>query len=258
GSGQAFPPGDRRRRSRGRPRALCPCREPPGGGVFEHQGPGPAEAPLLEAYRVRKLHRLALDSSYRNLGRLRLAQGDLASASALLDRAVELAARPQGPVPSWEVYHFRGRVRLAQGRLRDALEDLRTAVRLARAWRRSAPPYDDARTGAEGVLDQVYSALVEAGNRLYLETGDPALIRETFEAAEENRGGSLREILFGRRAAAGDAAASWKALDRLEREEAEALRTQDPHAQDAVRATRAEIIRLQAVPDAVAQPAAAR
>ena len=196
-----------------------------------------------------------MDSSYRNLGRLRLAQGDLASASALLDRAVELAARPQGPIPSWDVYHFRGRVRLAQGRLREALEDLRIAARLARAWRWSAPPYDAARTGAEGMLDQVYSALVEAGNRLYLETGDAALIGETFEAAEENRAGSLRELLFGRRAAAADVAASWEALDRLQREEAQALRTQDPHAQDVVRATRAEIVRMQALPDAVAHPA---
>src|ERR1019366_7786395 len=86
-----------------------------------------AEAALLEAYRVRKLHRLALDSSYCNLGSLRLAQGDLASASTLLDRAVELTARPRGlsPIPSWEVYHSRGRVRLAQGRLREALAALR-------------------------------------------------------------------------------------------------------------------------------------
>jgi CHAT domain-containing protein len=215
-----------------------------------------AEAALLESYRVRKLHRLDLEDSCLNLGRLRLAQGDLASASALLDRAVELAARPMGPMSKWDVYHFRGRVRLAQGRLRDALEDLRTAVRLARAWRWSAPPDDDARTGAEGILEQVYSALVEAGNRLYFETGDPALIRETFEAAEENRASSLRELLFGRRAATVDAAASWKALDRLQREEVQALRTNDPHAQDVVRATRAEIIRMQALPDAVARPAA--
>jgi CHAT domain-containing protein len=214
-----------------------------------------AEAALLEAYRVRKLHRLDLESSYHNLGRLRLAQGDLASASALLDRAVELAARPQVPVPSWDVYHFRGRVRLAQGRLREALEDLRIAARLARAWRWSAPPYDAARTGAEGMLEQVYSALVEAGNRLYLETGDPALIRETFEAAEENRASSLRELLFGRRVTSVDVAASWKALDRLQFEEAQALRTQDPHAQDVVRATRAEIVRMQALPDAAAHPA---
>ena len=215
-----------------------------------------AEAPLLEAYRVRKLHRLALEGSYRNLGRLRLAQGDLASASALLDRAVELAAHPGGPIPSWDVYHFRGRVRLAQGRLREALDDLRIAARLARQWRWSAPPYDAARTGTEGMLDQVYSALVEAGNRLYLETGDAALIRETFEAEEEYRAGSLRELLFGRRPPAADVAASWKALDRLQREEAQALRTRDPRAQDVVRATRAEIIRTEALPDAAAPPAA--
>jgi len=213
-----------------------------------------AEAALLEAYRVRKLNRLALDSSYRNLGRLRLAQGDLVSASALLDRAVELAARPQGPIPSWDVYHFRGRVRLAQGRLREALDDLRIAARLARAWRWSAPPYDAARTGAEGMLEQVYSALVEAGNRLYLKTRDPALIGETFEAAEENRAGSLRELLFGHRAAPVDVAATGEALDRLQREEAQALRTKDPRVQDAIRATRAEIVRMQALPDAVAHP----
>ena len=215
-----------------------------------------AEAPLLEAYRVRKLHKLALDTSYRNLGRLRLEQGNLASASALLDRAVELAARPGGPIPSWDVYHFRGRVRLAQGRLREALDDLRIAARLAREWHWSAPPYDAARTGTEGMLDPVYSALVEAGNRLYLDTRDAALIRETFEAAEEYRTGSLRELLFGRRPAAVDVAASWKALDRLQREEAHALRTRDPHAEDVVRATRAEIIRAEALPDASAHPAA--
>ena len=216
-----------------------------------------AEAALLEAYRVRKLHRLPLDSSYCNLGSLRLAQGDLASASALLDRAVELTARPQGssPIPSWEVFHSRGRVRLAQGRLREALEDLRIAARLGRAWRWSSPPYDAARTGAEGLLDQVYSALVEAGNRLYLETGDPALIRETFEAAEENRASSLQELLFGHRTTSVAVAASWEALDRLQREEAQALRTQDPHSQDLVRATRAEIVRMQALPEAVTHPA---
>ena len=224
---------------------------------LKHGDPSKAEAPLLEAYRVQKLHKLALDSSYRNLGRLRLAQGDLVSASALLDRAVELVERPHVSIPSWDVYHFRGRVRLAQGRLREALEDLRTAVRLARAWRWSAPPYDNARTGTEGMLEQVYSALVEAGNRLYLETGDTALIRETFEAAEENRASSLRELFFGRRETFVDVAASGEALDRLQREEAQALRIHDPHAQDVVRATRAEIVRMQALPDVEAQPAAA-
>src|ERR1019366_4748296 len=101
-----------------------------------------AEPPLLEAYRIRKLHRLALDSSYRSLGRLRLEQGDLTSAATLMDRAVELSAQPRGGIPTWDIYHYRGRVRMAQGRLRDAMADLRIAVRLARDWRWNAPPDD--------------------------------------------------------------------------------------------------------------------
>jgi CHAT domain-containing protein len=215
-----------------------------------------AERALLEAYRVRKLHHLALDTSYRNLGRLRLEQGDLASASALLDRAAELAARPQGPIPTWDIYHYRGRVRLAQGRLREALEDLRIAVRLARAWRWSAPPGEAARVGVEGWLEQVHSALVETGNRLYLETRDPALIRETFEAAEENRANSLRALVSGRGATAtADLPAPyWETLVRLQRAEVEALRNKNPRAEEAVRATRAELIRMEASADPASDP----
>jgi len=167
-----------------------------------------AEPALLEAYRIRKLNHLPLDSSYRNLGRLRLEQGDLAAASALLDRAVELASSPHGPIPSWDAYHYRGRVRLAQGRLRDAVSDLRSSMELARAWRWSIPPDDTSRIGAEGWLEQLHSAMVEAGNRLYLETGDAALLRETFEASEENRANSLRALFF--RAAARQSAPTWR------------------------------------------------
>ena len=215
-----------------------------------------AEPPLLEAYRIRKLSHLALDSSYRNLGRLRLEQGDLASASALLDRAVALSASPDGPIPSWDVYHYRGRVRLAQGRLRDALSDLRISVRLARDWRWSMPADDASRIGAEGWLQLVHSAMVEAGNRLYLETGDAGLIRETFEAAEENRASSLRAMFSSRNAAAGSdlPAAYWEALKRLQRAEVEALRSEDPRADEALSAIRAELVRLEATGDAISAP----
>ena len=47
------------------------------------------------------------------------------------------------------------------------------------------------------MLDQVHSALVDVGNRLYLKTKDPSLIRETFTANEENRAATLRNLLWG-------------------------------------------------------------
>ncbi len=183
-----------------------------------------AEAPLLEAYRIRRLNRLPLDSSYRNLGLLRLEQGDLTAAGVLLDRAVELAGRPAGPIPTWEVHHQRGRVRLAQGRLREALSDLRIARQLVRAWRWSALAGGAAQVGEEGWVEKVHAALIEAGNRLYLETRDPALVRETFEAAEENRGSSLRALVARPPVEAADLPPSyWEALGRLQRAEIQAL-----------------------------------
>jgi tetratricopeptide (TPR) repeat protein len=206
-----------------------------------------AEPPLLEAYRIRKLNHLAMDVSYRSLGRLRLEQGDLTSAAALLDRAVEFSAQAPGWIPTWDIYHYRGRVRMAQGRLRDAMDDLRIAVRLARDWRWNAPPDDTSRMGTEGWLELVHSALVEAGNRLYLETRDPALIRETFEAVEENRAGSLRAVLSRGRWAdpSGLPPAYWETLARLQRSEVEALRTPNARSQETVAVVRAELVRME-------------
>jgi len=203
-----------------------------------------AEGALLEAYHTRKLQHLPLDSSYRSLGRLRLAQGDLASASVLLDRAVELAARPQGLMPTWDIYHSRGRVRLAQGRLREALEDLRIALRLGRAWRWSAPADDAIRVGTEGMLDQVHAAFIEAGNRLYLETRDPALLRETFAADEENRSASLRALLAEPKSAGQDLPENHvELLGRLQRAEVAGLRSGETAG---LAAARAELIRTEA------------
>jgi CHAT domain-containing protein len=200
-----------------------------------------AEPPLLEAYRIRVLRHLALDTSYRNLGRLRLEQGDLEGAERFLNHAVELMASPRGPIPSWDVYHYRGRLRLAQGRLAEAIADLRTAVRLAHAWRWSAPPEDAMRIGAEGWLDRVYSALIDAGNQLYQQTGDVSFIRETFEAEEENRASSLRVLVEGRIAAAQAMPASyWPAVSRLQRAEVQAARLQTPAAMQEALSARAQ------------------
>ena len=213
-----------------------------------------AEPPLLKAFYIRKLNHLALDTSYRNLGRLRLAEGDLRSASALLDRAVELSTHSPSPIPTWDMYHSRGRVRLAQGRLPEALADLRIAVDLARDWRWSLPPEDAARLYAEGWLDQVHSALIEAGNRLYLHTHNPALVRETFDAAEENRASSLLALAVERRTAPDLPPSYWETLARLQSAEVQALRTNSPQSLEALRADRAEILRMESALVPVSQP----
>ena len=206
-----------------------------------------AETALLEAYRLRKLYRLPLINSYTNLAKLRLKQGDLGMAAALCDRAVALAADPRGPVPEWKVYDVRGRTRLAQGRLREALADLRTASRLAYAWRWSAPVDDFTHLGSEHVLAELYDGLIEAGNRLYLETHDPALARETFGAAEENRAVSLRWLLRDDAWQTAELPSSyWEAIGRLQRAETAALREETAESRRAVEAARAEIVAIEA------------
>lgn len=211
--------------------------------LLQHNLAG-AEPPLIEAYRVRKLHHLPLYTSYRSLGRLRLEQGDLRSASLLLDRAVALASGPRGQIPTWDLYASRGRVRLAQGRLPEALDDLRTAVRLGRAWRWSAVPDDAGRIGEEGWLEHVVAAFIEAGNRLYLRTGDPALPRETFEVLEENRASSLRLLHAARSGIL--PADYWEAMAALQAAEVRALRSGNAEDQEAAASARASVARLEA------------
>ena len=218
-----------------------------------------AERAFLEAYRVRKLHHLPLESSYWGLGELRLLQGDLTSSSALLDRAVDLTTKGNGPLPKWHLFDARGRVHLAQGRLTDAIADFRVATRLAHADRWSSPSADLTRLGSESILQQAYSDLIEAGNRQYFETRDPALIRETFEAAEENRADSLRQLLHSRQKQAGSLPPSyWEAIAKLEKTEIAALRSQDPKLQLDLNSSRAEVLRMEASLLADPQPTQAK
>jgi len=205
-----------------------------------------AEPALLEAFRVRKLHGLPLDTSYHRLGRLRLAQGDLVSASNLLDRAVELAVHAKNQMPAWDIYYSRGLVRLRQGRLGAALDDLRIAIRLANVWRWSAPAAETARVSVESKLDPVYSALVEAAGRQYLETGDPALVRETFSAAEENHAASLRALVSTGHAAKDLPPAYWGSLAKLQRAETAALASPSAVSRQTVELARAELARNEA------------
>lgn len=155
-----------------------------------------ADDTLTEAFRLRKmLHLGEIESSYRNLARLRSDQGDLRSAGVLMDLAVQSLPDSHSLVSNWSVYYERGRVRLLQGQLAPALADFRTALELVRNWRLAVIPTDENRMAAEAGLQQVYSALIEAGNRLYFETRETNLARETFDATEDNRAASLRALV---------------------------------------------------------------
>ena len=214
-----------------------------------------AETALLEAYRLRKMNRLPLDFSYWDLGRLRFGQGDISSASILLDLAVAGTTRNPGLSPRHDIFADRSRVRAAEGRLWDALADARTAVRLARAWR-SEPPDDSTRIGSEGRLDAVHQSLVDAGNRIYLQTHDTRLIRETFEAEEENRASSLRALLARRRADMDSRPPEyWEALSRLQRDEVAALREDNRASRDQVSSARRDLERIEAELEPTALPA---
>jgi CHAT domain-containing protein/tetratricopeptide (TPR) repeat protein len=186
-----------------------------------------AESALLEAYRIRKLYKLrGIEGCYRNLGMLRLEQGDLRSASALLDKAVALSGQPGSAWPPWDIHYARGCVRLRQNRLQDALDDLRIAARLARNWRRETFPDDATRVSTENKIRKVHSALVEAGNKLYFATHRAALAQETFESAEANRAASLRALLAEPRDWRRNLPAEyWETLRKLESAEADLLRS---------------------------------
>lgn len=227
-----------------------------GDAYFLHRDYASAEPALLEAYRVRKLRHFPMDSSYCTLGRLRLAQGDLVSASALLDRAVELASLPSAITPIWKIYHARGLVRQAQGRMPEALDDLAHALRLARAFRASAPGAEAARIGAESKLDEAYAAFIDVGNRLYERTRDPRLTTKTFQAAEENRAASLRALVSSGGASCDLPPSYWEAVERLRRAEAAALKSPDARRQEQVENCRADLTRIEASTTASPEPAA--
>lgn len=137
------------------------------------------------------------DAVLWNQCRLRLLQNDPAAALRLIDAEMVMAHKCGGLIPPWRLHQTRAEILLALDKVDDALAEAREALRLARIVRANLIPDDESRVGAEGYLDKAYSTLIDAGNRTYLKTGDARVLRETFEAAEENRAQSLQALLPG-------------------------------------------------------------
>ena len=84
---------------------------------------------------------------------------------------------------------------MAQGRLGEAWADYGAALDLARKWKLEVLPVEAARNSAAVGLEELTAAFVETGNRLYQRGRRAEVARETFAAAEESRGWSLRAWL---------------------------------------------------------------
>jgi CHAT domain-containing protein/tetratricopeptide (TPR) repeat protein len=152
-----------------------------------------AEAALSEALRLVRFHRLdAAANILRVLGKLKARQGDPRSAAALFQAAIQ---SPPGITAQWEIYADRGEFRLGINNLRGALADFREARRIASQMRADIVPADGNRVTLQDSLSRVAAGLVDAGNRLARQTSDAALLRETFDAAEQDRIWSLRALV---------------------------------------------------------------
>ena len=217
------------------------------------QKPSEAEDALLEAYRIRKLHKLpSLGWSYRHLGMLRFAQGNLEQAARLLDMALSESRQPRGRLPEWQVYQSRAELRLAEGKPRRAYAEFRLALELARNYRLAVPPADATRLSLAEALQGLYSSFVETGSRLYFETPDvdmaaADLAAETFQAVEENRAAALAARLKERKLQWRNLPpAYWDLLGRLEAAESAALRDDGEAPRARMRQIRSSLIEVEA------------
>jgi CHAT domain-containing protein/tetratricopeptide (TPR) repeat protein len=133
------------------------------------------------------------DALLWNLSRVRLRQNRLGEALQFINSAIQ-AAETGGRIPSWRFFETRAEVELARGDAVAALKDARKALERARILRATIIPDNENRVGVEGLQDEVSSVLINAGNQIYWQNHDPVLLRETFEASEENRAESLTEL----------------------------------------------------------------
>ena len=207
-----------------------------------------ADCALTEAYQARKVHRLGkLDSSYYNLARLRLAQGDAESALHLADATLERGHHADTRISPWALHYIRGQALAALEHNVEAFGEFRAALEVARQWRLEVLPADFTRVSSEVELNQVYSRFIEAGNRLYFATGRSELVHETFAAAEENRAASLHAL----QALPGDWREKlppryWESLAQLHTAEVKLLSVDTAALSEERRRLRSEVLEMEA------------
>lgn len=176
-----------------------------------------AEGPLLEAFRLRTLfHDRDIRVSFLNVAWLRLEQGDLRSASALLASAEAMPQLDLG-APPWFFSFLRGRLAQKSGQLKASSRFYSEAFLEALQWQEEIGPSDSLRgvSYSREEFQRVYESLVESSLALDPEKAVPA-----FEATEIYRAAALRETLMSNRHWIKDMPAEyWTLLNRVRGEE---------------------------------------
>lgn len=148
-----------------------------------------AEEYLTGAFRLRKLSRLNLvESSYRGLARLRMAQGRVDEARVLTDQARRVRAVEKPSGAGWWRDYDAAVVYEAAGLRAEALAAARSAVAGAAEWRRQVPPARWMQMAADVTEAEA------AGLLATLLAGDGNLreAEEAFLAVEASRATALR------------------------------------------------------------------
>lgn len=161
--------------------------------LFEQGDLGAAEDAALTVFRLGRLPSVReLRPPYLLLARIHRGRGDIALASALVDRGVATPARP-GDRQLWKMYFLyeRALLRIIEGQRTAALSDLQLALSYARDWREAIAPSDSLRSGAEFWLNGVYDTYINLA-------AESNFAVQAFLAVEEERAASLLQILTDR------------------------------------------------------------
>lgn len=156
-----------------------------------------AEHAFTEAFRLRRFFFPAgLPFSYARFGALRLAQGRLPEAERFTNLALAAGSQIGAAFPKFLLIHQRGEIRLARGDTGNALRDFEQAADLASLWRQETLPAISALTATNVDLQKhVFDSLVDTAAHRAVERHDSRLAWKAFQALEDNRAASLREVV---------------------------------------------------------------
>ena len=154
-------------------------------------------AETAHAYR-RQSNDPLLSSTLLTLSRIRNAQSRPREALALAQQAFLQLNRNPPQRPLYRFYQFRGEALAALGRLEDARKDLRAAIEHLRLLRPESLPAESILLRSFSEQQDVFASLAGICARLYLRSGHPSSLWESFAAANDNRAFAMRLSLARR------------------------------------------------------------